>query len=552
MEPWTVYKSVAVTQLLARIFGQAGGDELDRLSELQTNGQAWFDLNRPINDPNAPTTIQGGGSASFRDWSYSGMRVREAVIQSINSKRYELSTLARSLGLPWKFGSFAVLISTAKSNSGHVMLLGAPQMGEPQPDSTQIAHEVELRCPAFQVGGMTIAGLPSVVIGHTEHHAWTLTSGLSDNSDVYIDSTRDASFSQYFHNGQWLDFEVIQDTIVSLGSKVPFTHYRTIHGPVFEEDLQNHQVFSMKMTFWGQELDLLKFNYGIIRATNLQEFEAAAALMPMSFNLFYADQDQKIKFWHTGKFQDRSDGVDPRLPHKGDGSEEWGGFRKFADLPAADHLTQDYFVNWNNKPVVWWDNGDNVPWIGPDGVTDIDNFVGPINSFTFENLKDVPRQINSKGTYEQVIEFTGSEIIDENILPPGQSGFISLSGQRSPHFSDQWSLYVNWQFKDMEFGETPVSVATGGQIPLKFALRQNYPNPFNPVTTISYQLPQSANVLLTVYNMQGQRVQTLVKEFQAAGTHKVVWDARGVSSGVYFYRITAGDFSAVRKGVVLK
>ncbi|MFQ5751031.1 MAG: penicillin acylase family protein [bacterium] len=556
MERWNVYKTVAVIQYLTRIFGQAGGEELERLSELQSNGQAWFDLNRPINDVNAPTTIRENGSVSFKKWSYSGMHVRDEIIQSIRSKREEVRSQSAKLGLPLKFGSFAVLISPSKSNAGDVMLLGAPQMGAPKENEPQIAHEVELDCPTFHVGGMTIAGVPAVIIGHTELHAWTLTSGVSDNSDVYVDSTMDSSFGKYFHNGQWRDFEVVQDTIFNGVTEVPFTHYRTVHGPVFGEDLDNHQVYSMKMTFWNQELDMMIGIYQSIKARTLEEFEVAAALIPFSFNLFYAGQDQKIKYWHVGKYQDRSDGVDPRLPHKGDGSEEWGGFIKFADLPSADNTHQDYFVNWNNKPVSWWNNGDNIPWAGSTNLTmrvsKMEAFVGPINGFTYENLKDVPRQIDDHGTYQQAIEFTGTEIIDENIVPPGQSGFINSEGQKSPHFSDQWPLHMNWQFKDMEFGQFTVSVEIEEPRPENFTLHQNYPNPFNPVTTIAYELPQSGDVLIEVYNLHGQLVQKLVNKGQPAGFHQVVWDAQGLASGVYIYQITTGNFSAVRKSILLK
>ncbi|MGI0014872.1 MAG: penicillin acylase family protein, partial [Nitrososphaera sp.] len=88
MERWTVYKSIAIIQLITRFFGQGGGEELDRLVELQQNGQAWFDLNRPINDPTAPTTIRGGGSATTGNRSYSGMHVREEVIESLTKRRY--------------------------------------------------------------------------------------------------------------------------------------------------------------------------------------------------------------------------------------------------------------------------------------------------------------------------------------------------------------------------------------------------------------------------------------------------------------------------------
>ena len=457
MEPWTVNKSIAIIQFMFRKFGQFGGDELYRLGELQINGQEWFDHNRPVNDPSAPTTIHNGGGGASRKWKYSGMPVRDEVIQSIKYKQQQLETLEEMIGLPEKFGSYAVLVSPPKSISGNVMLLGCPQMGDPEQDIPSMIHEVELHCPALHVGGMVIAGIPSVIVGHNEHHAWSLTSGSSDNSDVYIDSTQDNSYSKYYHNGEWLDFEVLQDTIISKGTEHIYTHYRTIHGPVIADDLENHQVFSLKMTFWKKELDAIKSFMGMIRAANLAEFEAAAALNPFSFNLFYAGKDQKIKYWHIGKYQDRTDGVDPRLPHKGDGSEEWGGFISFENLPAAENPAQNYFVNWNNKPVSWWNNGDNIPWTGDQRVTIIDSCVQPVDNFTYNNLKDVPRQIDSHGTYQQAIEFTSSGIIDENIVPPGQSAFIDLYGNKSIHSSDQWQLHQFWRFKDQLFNYQPGS-----------------------------------------------------------------------------------------------
>ena len=97
-------------------------------------------------------------------------------------------------------------------------------------------------------------------------------------------------------------------------------------------------------------------------------------------------------------------------------------------------------------------------------------------------------------------------------------------------------------------------------LPKAFALGQNFPNPFNPSTTISYDVPdrtESVQVELKVYNIRGQVVKALVNEFKEAGHYKVQWDGlndRGenVASGVYFYRIKAGDFSATRKMVLLK
>ena len=85
-----------------------------------------------------------------------------------------------------------------------------------------------------------------------------------------------------------------------------------------------------------------------------------------------------------------------------------------------------------------------------------------------------------------------------------------------------------------------------------FTLEQNYPNPFNPSTTIGYSLPSSAHVRLTVYNVLGQVVSELVNEEQFAGWKEVRWDASHYPSGVYFYRLRAGKFMAMKKMILSK
>ncbi|MCK4688664.1 MAG: T9SS type A sorting domain-containing protein, partial [Candidatus Marinimicrobia bacterium] len=81
---------------------------------------------------------------------------------------------------------------------------------------------------------------------------------------------------------------------------------------------------------------------------------------------------------------------------------------------------------------------------------------------------------------------------------------------------------------------------------------QNYPNPFNPVTTISYRLPKSGFVNLSIYNTKGQLIETLVNKQIQSGYHSIKWDGSSNVSGVYFYRISAGDYSAIDKCILLK
>jgi len=90
------------------------------------------------------------------------------------------------------------------------------------------------------------------------------------------------------------------------------------------------------------------------------------------------------------------------------------------------------------------------------------------------------------------------------------------------------------------------------EIPEKFTLEQNYPNPFNPTTSIKYQVESSKHIKLVVYDILGKEIATLVNEKQSPGTYEVTWDASVYPSGVYFYKLTSGDFSETKKMLMIK
>ena len=106
----------------------------------------------------------------------------------------------------------------------------------------------------------------------------------------------------------------------------------------------------------------------------------------------------------------------------------------------------------------------------------------------------------------------------------------------------------NWILKTL-LGVTEVE---DFNLPVTFSLKQNYPNPFNPTTTIEYSIPQNSFVTLKVFNVLGKEVATLVNGQNDAGKNKVDFDATGLNSGVYFYKIEAGSFSETKKMVLLK
>jgi hypothetical protein len=118
------------------------------------------------------------------------------------------------------------------------------------------------------------------------------------------------------------------------------------------------------------------------------------------------------------------------------------------------------------------------------------------------------------------------------------------------------TVFNRWESNPSDTVEVLVQAITDVEktnvVPAVFKLEQNYPNPFNPVTMINYQLPMVNDVELSVYDILGRKVATLVNTRQQAGHHQIEWDAGGFSSGVYYYSIRAGDFTDIRKMVLVK
>jgi hypothetical protein len=120
-----------------------------------------------------------------------------------------------------------------------------------------------------------------------------------------------------------------------------------------------------------------------------------------------------------------------------------------------------------------------------------------------------------------------------------------------------WLVYVPGRIERAMITTTVGVEAVDNSLPRSYALEQNYPNPFNPSTTIRFDLAKASNVLLTVYNVTGQEVARLADESLGVGSYVVEWDGRDmsgqlVSSGVYFYKLQAGDYTATKRMMLMK
>ena len=179
--------------------------------------------------------------------------------------------------------------------------------------------------------------------------------------------------------------------------------------------------------------------------------------------------------------------------------------------------------------------------------------IGSITSVTWNSTNvegDVTIQLSrdNGSSFTTVGTAPNTGVFQWQVSPPASSECLLRISSADGSVIDQ---------SDAVFSIDVASGIAGSALPEAFALEQNYPNPFNPTTTIRYQLPTSVHVKLVIVNSAGQIVRTLADGSMPAGAHAVMWDSRDnsgqfVSTGLYFYKIVAGDFIQTRKMILMQ
>ncbi|TLY29751.1 MAG: T9SS type A sorting domain-containing protein, partial [Ignavibacteria bacterium] len=157
------------------------------------------------------------------------------------------------------------------------------------------------------------------------------------------------------------------------------------------------------------------------------------------------------------------------------------------------------------------------------------------NFFTYRNGYEVSQTIDRGNGYWVKVTQAGKLVLSSSSAATSANRvIISLTGETPPPPP-----------------EDVMSVGSG-ETPRQYALAQNFPNPFNPTTAIQFDLPRAGHATLKVYNTLGEEVASLVGGDLPAGSFQAVWNASGMPSGTYFYRLISGDFSQIRKLVLMK
>lgn len=271
--------------------------------------------------------------------------------------------------------SCAVAIAPKKTANGKVLMS----------ISTADGAEVHLNGAGFEVTGYNFPGSISIGSGRSSTFVWQLTVGESDIIDTYVETLNPNNPYQYFYKGKWRDMERRTEIIKVKGS-APYELevFRTVHGHVFDWDIANGVAYTLKIA--GQEFLVPEPITDAYRAKTFEQFEKVLSQMSFNYNVVYGDVDGNIAYWHFGLHPVRPTHVDPRLPARGTGEDEWLGYIPFNKLPHVKNPDQGYLISWNNQPTRVWPAADCARWGKTFHVYKPVEIVEAEKAFTWEKL----------------------------------------------------------------------------------------------------------------------------------------------------------------------
>ena len=394
-DPWTPTDTAAVAELEVRRFGQNGGGEINNAALLldlmdkfsPSEAQGIFADLLWLEDPFAPTTIDPNEptvkpfkpdkSTPFSQPQMALITAHGAAIRgmltAVEDEHAAILRISRRIGLPLTFPqhhSNAMVVSSELTADGVPILLGGPQTGMSLPS---FFHQIGLHGGKYDASGVTVPGGSGLVIGRTATAAWTITSGITDNTDVYIETLNPSNPHQYMFNHKFVDMDCRMETFNPAG-QAPETHEfcRTKHGqpaPVFAIYPSDNVAFSQRIYMFQHELNEAVALLSLGFSKSLSQFKGTINKLDASLNCMYADTSGNIAYFHRGVRPHRPTTMDPRLPLPGDGTAEVKSTLTGAKMPTVINPALGYIAQWNNKPIKgWYTDDQREQWGGADRV----------------------------------------------------------------------------------------------------------------------------------------------------------------------------------------
>jgi penicillin amidase len=374
IEPWQPLHSIAWGKVMAWNLGGNMDAEIEKATYLkELTPQQVSDLvppypqDKPVIVPGFQISGRPAGQVAAAAEQLKFMAALSPLLAELQIKADLLDGILGPGGVG--IGSNSWAVSGELTGTGMPFLANDPHLGAQMP---AIWYEVGLHCTErstecpYQVTGFSFAGVPGVVIGHNEHISWGFTNTGPDVQDLYIEKINPEDPNQYEVNGQWVDMEVVQETIrVAGGVDVPLTVRYTRHGPLISDttylgedftgsvglDLPDHYAVALRWTALEPN-HLFRAIWRFNRAENWEDFrEGAQDFAVPAQNLLYADVNGNIGYQMPGDIPIRASG-DGSLPVPGWTDDyEWTGYIPFEELPHSLNPPQGYIVTANHAVV---------------------------------------------------------------------------------------------------------------------------------------------------------------------------------------------------------
>jgi penicillin amidase len=358
IEPWTPAHSLAWGKVMAWDLGGNMDTEIWRAKIVAELGaQALTELTVPYPERH-PVIVPGGVSWDALPLDEVAAFGARAFAFAGTVPFGDQATRRRGDGI----GSNNWVIAGNKTTTGMPLLANDMHLGIQMP---AIWYEIGLHCGPvdaancpFNVTGFSFAGVPGVIVGHNDRIGWGVTNLGPDVQDLYIERVNPANPNQYEVNGEWVDFEIIQEEITVAGQDEPelITVRISRHGPVLNEIIEDlpvvsNQVLALKWTAL-EASEIFRAVLMLDQARNWEEFRAALTYWHVpSQNFVYADVEGNIGYQAPGRIPIRAQG-DGQMPVPGwTDAYEWTGYIPFDELPSHFNPPAGFIVTANHAVV---------------------------------------------------------------------------------------------------------------------------------------------------------------------------------------------------------
>lgn len=356
-QPWQEVDSVAAALNLAAALSQSWESDLMREHIATKLSKDLYsdvfpdhsDLDVPVAEvtPTTPVARTSSADLLFNHFDSGTCQLSAADCGLFPSQILNLQPSMAGLG------SNNWVVSGSHTKSGKPLLANDPHLGHSVPS---IWYMVHLKAPGLNVSGVSLPGLPLVIIGHNEHIAWGLTNTAPDVQDLFVESINPHDPGKYQHNGQWVNTDV-RDEVIKVRHQPDYHLSVTVtrHGPVVSHE--GGRNLALQWTLLGPHGVGLPF-LQIDQASNWQDFTSALRgfKVPMQ-NFVFADTDGNIGYYAAGLVPIRKQG-NGSVPVPGNNDDfDWTGFVPFDDLPHSFNPPSGIIATANGRIVP-----DNYPY----------------------------------------------------------------------------------------------------------------------------------------------------------------------------------------------